>query len=300
MRTPTVRRPIAALGAIALAGALVSIAPAALAGTAIDKTLAVSGTTRIVVASTFGEIEVRGWDRDEVRLEGSLGARSTLESSLNGGVLTISARPPQGHSAQAPAATHLVVRVPRAARLDVRSIMAAVTVRDLAGALDVSSDTGDVSVEAVSALVQVTSISGAVTVSDPTPGARIALADTSGAVAVSGASGTLSWSSISGSVEVKDCAPARADLSSTSGGIRLRCSIKKDASYRISSKYGPIAFHTLARPDARFSLSTRYGSIQNRLAPPPAGADVRTSRFTIGRGDAAVTMKTESGSIVLE
>jgi hypothetical protein len=292
---------VAALGSIL---AFAAIAQPTSAATAVDKTFAVSSASRIELANTFGDVHIDGWDRAEVGIGGSLGARSNLVVAQSPAALKISAEPPQGHSEYAAEPSHLVVHVPRSMAVAVRTVAAGVIARGLTGSLDIGSSTGDIVVDTASTAVHVTSVTGAVTVADSAADSTIALSDTSGAVKVSGAKGTLTWDSIAGSMELAQCAPTRVDLRSTSGRIDLRCAITKGATYQVASKYGPVGFHTVSAPDARFVLTSRFGRISTAYGsaalPQTTGAGDRSSTFTVGHGEASVTMQTESGSIILD
>src|SRR5690349_10350065 len=57
-----------------------------------DRTVPVARGARLVLDNGMGEIVVRSWDRDSIRLQASHGARTTVDVETNANIVTIRAR----------------------------------------------------------------------------------------------------------------------------------------------------------------------------------------------------------------
>src|SRR5690606_23367843 len=127
-----------------IALALAGLAFPALAATPINETRPLDARGEVEVSNLKGSIEVRTWDRDEVRITGSLGEGvERLEIGDGGAKLVVRARYPRNSRNSEP--TALILEIPRHASLDVDSVAASVDVQGVAGAeLEIETVSGDV------------------------------------------------------------------------------------------------------------------------------------------------------------
>ena len=138
------------LASVALAGlAFVGFAAGGLvrpvfAATPINETRPLDARGEVEVTNLKGRIEVRTWERDEVRITGSLGEGvERLEIEGSGRKLAVRVRYPRNSHNSEP--TTLVLEIPRQASLDVESVAADVDVQGIAGdALGIDSVSGTV------------------------------------------------------------------------------------------------------------------------------------------------------------
>ena len=120
------------------------------------------GSARTEVdASPNGGIEVRGWDRPEVRLRAKVVAMAptTAEASdLAGQVQIATAGPIHATGPRGTRRSHWWVSyrlsVPRKASLGLRSVNGGIAVREVAGAVEFETTNGGISLEAVGGRVQ--------------------------------------------------------------------------------------------------------------------------------------------------
>jgi len=149
--------------AIALSAALAS--PALLAATPIDQTRPLDARGRIEVDNLKGRIQVRAWDRNEVRITGSLGdGVEKLEVEGGGSHLAVRVRYPKqvgAWRADRTEPTTLLLQVPLQASLELESVSADIDVEGVAPpSLSVDTVSGEVVVAAAPRSAEIESVSG--------------------------------------------------------------------------------------------------------------------------------------------
>jgi DUF4097 and DUF4098 domain-containing protein YvlB len=324
----------ALLGSLGIAAALAA-APVA-AQQPIDQRIQSSRTGEVTVENLAGSVRVTGWNRNEIQVQGRLGrgaervdVSGTGERTQIRVILPQNARNVQG--------TDLVIRVPTAKNVVIRTTSADIGVEGLSGTVRGQSTSGDVRVGGSPTWVEGRSTSGDVTVDVGTT-TRVSAHATSGDVSVRGTvRESVDVESVSGDVEVSgSVAEVRAktvsgDLSlrgvtgrvsanTVSGDARIRDSriqfgsfetvsgtfdydgeLPRGAAFNIQSHSGDVVLRIPANAAADFDVRTFSGSIQNQLGPSAE----RTSRhgpgselrFTAGAGGGVVSLKTFSGNV---
>lgn len=140
----------------------------------IDRTVAVDGVAELAVSATVGDVEVRGADREDVRVTGRKRAASerdleelTLAERREGDRLTLHRDgedqwlPFRGTTGK----LELQVEVPRDLRVaEVLTSTGVVDVRDVTGPVELSATTGEVRAEAVDGAVSAAATTGDVAV----------------------------------------------------------------------------------------------------------------------------------------
>jgi hypothetical protein len=325
------------LGAIGVVTVLATAAPAACQAR-VDRTVATPATGTVEVSNVAGELRIVAWDRDEVRVTGTLGeGTERLDVTSSGDRVRIEVVIPRnGRNVQG---SDLEVRVPARKNVVARGVSAEVEIAGVTGTVEGRSTSGSVRIEGSPAAVRASSTSGEVEVDVNT--SRVEANSTSGSVRVAGsARESIAAESVSGSVEVRAPAPElmaktvsgeititgatrRLSASTVSGeiavsGARLQYGsfesvsgdlhfsgvLESDAAVNIESHSGDVTLELPGNVGARFQVLTFSGDIRNAF-----GAEAqRTSRygpgeelrFTSGNGGAMVTAKTFSGDVRLE
>lgn len=161
--------PLLPSSAAPLAALLLLAAPlAAFAATPINESRPLDARGTVHVENLKGSIRVRAWERNEVKIEGSLGEGvEKLEIEGDRSRLTVRVRYPKSGGlgvfgdGERTEPTHLRLMVPRHADLGVESVAAGVDVQGLAkGELDVETVSGDVTVIGAPGEASIESVSG--------------------------------------------------------------------------------------------------------------------------------------------
>lgn len=275
-----------------LLGSLLPAMPA-LAQSAIDQTRPLDARGSIEISNPKGRIEVRGWDREEVKITGTLGKGvQKLEIEGDRSQLNVSVRYPKGGwSGNSSGPTDLVLMVPLRADLEIESVAADVHVSGVAaGELSVETVSGSVVAAAAPRKADVETVSGNATLTlnsdevevSTVSGTIVLRGRLNGEVSAETVSGRieltvngervreLSTTTVSGRTEVNTALARSGEISmeSVSGDLLLR--LPRDVSAQVSGesfsgnlKATGVTIEKRRGPGASFS--TRYGSGEGRV-----------------------------------
>lgn len=324
--------PVLALAALAVtAGALE-------AQQQIDRTLATAAGGRVEIHNLAGSVRVVGWDRNEIRVTGTLGqGAERLDVTPSGETTEIRVVIPR--NSRNVRGSDLEIRLPAGKELTVNTVSAEIEVDGVTGPVSAQSTSGDVEVAgsparvraastsgdvevrlAATARVQARSTSGDVRVSgtvresvdvESTSGDVEVTASTpevraksvSGDVALRGVGGRVSASTVSGDTEILDSRVQYGSFETVSGNLRFTGELQRGGAFNLQSHSGDIELQLPAGQGAEFEVKTFSGDVSNDFGP----AAQRTSRygpgrelrFTAGDGGPLVTAQTFSGNVRL-
>lgn len=274
----------------------------ALAASPIDETRPLDARGEVEVSNVKGSIEVRTWDRDEVRITGSLGdGVERLEIQGEGRKLSVRVRYPRNSSNAE--ATSLVLEIPRQASLDVDSVAASVDVQGVAGdELEIDSVSGRVTAVGAPRKASIESVSGDQRLN---LNARdIDAESVSGRITLRGRiAGSIDIESVSGDIDVDTRGErlARLDVSTVSGDASVRTGIADGGRFDFESVSGDVRLVLPRDASAQVEAATFSGDIE---AP---GANVVHKRYgpgasmehRYGAGNASIDIETFSGDVEL-
>lgn len=280
---------------------LLAMAPA-FAATPINETRPLSATGRVDIGNLKGRIQVRAWEREEVKVEGSLG-RGAERLVVEGGRdrLEVRVRYPRNNRNTEP--SELLLLVPRRAELDIDSVAADIDVQGVAPArVAIQSVSGDVTVAAAPRRLQVESVSGDATVTVNSP--DVELGSVSGDLRLKGRlDGKVQVESVSGDIDVTVVGERVRELkgATVSGDVRIRGALAQAGEITLESVSGDLSLSLPADLSARVSAETFSGDLR---AP---GVQVRRPKYgpgasfetRYGSGNGKVDLQTFSGNAVL-
>jgi hypothetical protein len=306
------------LGSLALMLATVAVGSAT-AQQRIDETRSASPSGTVQITNTAGSVRVLTWNRNEVRVTGTLGrGTERLEFTGDGDQTTVRVVLPR--NARNVDGSDLEVRIPARSGVMVTTVSADIEAAGIRGPVEARSTSGRVEVGAeraptlkastvsgsirlhgASTSVEAESVSGNVDIAVATSQARAKTV--SGRLALRDGSGSAEASTVSGSATVEGGRFSRLTLSSVSGVLRFRGDLERGGMYHLNSHSGTIELRLPARVEADFEVSTFSGSVSNDFGPPAERVSRygpgRELRFTTGGGGARVVAKTFSGSVRL-
>ena len=259
------------------------------AGTPINETRPLDARGRIDIENVKGRIEVRAWDRNEVRITGTLGdgvEKLVIDGDRND--LEVRVEYPRrmgGWRGDRTEPTTLILQVPLRADLDIESVSADIDVDGVApGDLDIESVSGNVRVAAAPGKASVSSVSGDLVLTINTDDAS---AETvSGDIELAGRlKGVVDAETVSGDAEVQVALAEGGEIRSetVSGDIRLRLPRSLSARVRGESFSGELEAPGATVHKEEFgpgkSFEARYGS---------GAGQIRIEAFS---GDAILTLE---------
>lgn len=289
-----------------LAVALALGVPAA-AQSRIDERRPAAPDGVVEIENAAGSIKVIGWNREEIQVTGTLGARAEGLDFVSRPLRARIQVEVQGNPNRV--TSDLEIRVPAASRLQIESHSASIEIRDVSGRVKAESITGTISVAGSSAEVEVESVSGAITVSAPAQ--RVRASNVNAGITVRGASGVVDAETVNGRLEIQGGAFQEARFQTVNGPLSFDGQLPTGATLDVETVNGSIELRLPAGLGADFSISSWGGEIESDFAIQLGPGSIRGGRgrrhdghekelhFTTGGGGAKVAITTLNGPITL-
>lgn len=284
---------------VGVAAVTLVVAPAAAQRQDV-RAFAVRPDVAVRMYNLVGTTRITGWERDSIVVVATIPRGGGSLFGGGGGAVAKLGIEGQDPSLTGPGST-LEVKVPRNARIWVKSASAGVEVVNVAGEVEVSSITGPIRLEGSPRVSTLETIDGDVAITGQVTVLRVRTG--AGSVQVSGARGDITVSTVQGPVTVESDQLIGARLETVSGRIEVRSGVTPDGSLEIESHEGEVRLTLPGVIDARFDLATVKGKLDVVMPGRPAVPQGdRTARFTVGtkasfgRG-AGIMVRTFSGVI---
>lgn len=260
----------------------------------ISRRLAVDPDVSIRIVNLTGVTRVSGWDADSVAVTGSVPRGSNFY--MGGGFRGVKLGVESPEALGGPGA-ELLIRVPRRARVWVKSATASITVEGIEGDVDAYSVSGAVSIRGAPGLVTAESMDGDVEIDTRSRVTRAKSA--AGNITIHRAAGEVVASSVSGAVRLLDARElAGGRLESVTGAVTFRGSLARGAAIDLQTHEAPIEISLAPMQGATLDVSAFGGRITNAI--PGAGgtaAKGKPTRYLVGSGDAHLTVRSLKGDV---
>ena len=261
----------------------------------VSETRSVDADAYVSVSNAVGEITIRGWDRNEVSIEGTLAdnvEELVIEETGNG--LLVEVKNPR--HARRLEDTILVLNVPEGASVEVESVSADINVSGLSGErMSASSVSGDLDLGVNSSMVEVESVSGDVMLQGSS--SETSVESVSGEIELIGISGELSIATVSGDVIVDAGELTGARFETVSGDLEISASLSEDARLSAESMSGDVTLTLPSSVSARFEASSFSGDIESEFGDAEVDGPGSSLEFTVGDGSARVRLESFSADI---
>jgi DUF4097 and DUF4098 domain-containing protein YvlB len=274
----------------------------ALAGTPIDQTRPLDTRGRIEIENLKGRVEVRAWDRQEVKVTGTLGD-GVEKFSMDGDRrnLRIEVKYPSRSGRTEP--TVLIVQVPILADLEIETVSADIDVHGIASReLSLESVSGDIAANGAPREARIESVSGDVRLTLNSP--DVSVDTVSGELVLQGRlNGEVSLETVSGNVRMDGLGERVRSLSAgtVSGDMDLKTALADGGEIRLESVSGDLLLRLPRDLSAEVSgesfsgdLSAPDARIQREEFGPGSSFE---ARYGAGKGE--VRMETFSGDATL-
>ena len=266
----------------------------------IDRTVPADANGEVVISNVSGSIDVRGWDRNEVQVSGSLGRsveRVDIESG--NGRTYIKVVLPRGNARDGDA--ELEVQVPRNSRVEVSAVSADVSSRGVQGTQRLKSVSGEVTAEIADNESEVRSVSGDVTVRGNGRPLSLRVASVSGSLDITNVAGRVELVTVSGDARLRAGELSEIRGRTTSGSLELQGKLTRDGRADVEGVSGDITLRLSAPGGLSAEVESFSGDIEGCLAKnvervSKYGPGKRLILRTVEAG-ARVRAKTLSGDI---
>ena len=293
------------VGIMALLTSLLVVAlaaPAALADREVHESGPAAADGTVLIENISGSVVVVGWDRDEIKVEGTLvGDIEDLEFDSGKKKTRIKVVYPKNKK-NIKGKADLVINVPRGSRLEVECISAVVEVSKVTGMVEASSISGDVTVTGPCEGLEAESISGDVFVT--AGAAEITIASISGKVKASGGNSDVDAQTVSGSIDLAFDTFLGLNVESVAGDATVKGGLDGNGTFSLDLHSGDLNLTVPGDISADFQIETFSGEIDNAFGQKSRRtskyAPGRELEFTVGDGDARVRINTFSGDVVIQ
>jgi DUF4097 and DUF4098 domain-containing protein YvlB len=264
-----------------------------------ERTVPADPRGEVEIVNVSGDVQVRGWDRNEIQIHAELGPGvEKLDVQSGKGRTTINVIVP-GHRNLG--STDLVVEVPRGSSLLIKTVSADQTILDVRGAQRLQAVSGSISTQMWGEEFSARSISGDVIVNGHSVPAVASVNTVSGDVTLVNVAGELSVETVTGDMQVTMPTLTRGRIQTTNGDVHLQAALAKEARLDIEAVNGDLRLQLRSPLNADFDIETFNGEIDNCFGPKSARtsefAPGNSLRFTEGAGSARVRIKTLNGGV---
>ncbi len=263
-------------------------------GPGTDTTISVSQGTRLHVENAGGDITVRAWDRNQVRIQASHGRRTHVSAVLSGAVLSLEATADRGPANM----VDYELTVPAWMPLKLGGMYATVNVDGSRAPIEVETLEGDITIKGGAETVKLGSVQGRIVVSGVR--GRLELNSVSEDVEVSDVQGDIVAETVSGDIMLRRIDAKSVEVETVSGELYYDGRIVDGGHYSLLTHSGEIYFSVPEGSNATVSTAIGSGDVKASFALPASERPSRRRQtYRLGSGSAAVELETFSGDINL-
>lgn len=279
---------------IAALGLLLPLA--AQAATRVDERAPLGAGGRVELSNIAGKVSVRGWDRNEVALSGSMADGLTLKQDRSTNrVRWEVVYPRNGNNGGAT----LELRVPRAVEVQLGTVSADIDVAEVdVRRLQANAVSGDIAAAGRSGETALTTVSGSIRSQVQTP--RLDLRAVSGSVQATGGSGEVAAETVSGSIKLDAGRVQRLGAEAVSGSLNVAAAgLAPGGKVTLQTVSGSIGLQLPRSVSAQLSVKTFSGDIQSDAGTVerPRYGPGRSLEAKLSGGDGDITINAHSGNV---
>jgi hypothetical protein len=260
-----------------------------------DRTVTVTKGSRLSVNNDAGEVVLRTWDRDSVRVQASHNPRTTIDVQTSGNIVTIRSRASGGPAGGVDYEITAPVWLP----VKVSGQFLYIGIEGAQNEISAETVRGDIVVKGGSGFVTAKSIEGEIIVEGAK--GRINASSVNEGIRITGAIGDVTAESTNGDIVLEKIEAKSLEVTTVNGDIRYEGSIPGGL-YRFSTHNGDITMTVPEATNATFTVRTYNGDFQSNLPTKRVGEGRRGQRatYTLGTGGGAeVELESFGGTVRL-
>jgi hypothetical protein len=267
------------------------VAVAALTQQDTDTSFAVRQGQRLEVNDFGGQVVIKAWRQNSIRIRASHGSRDYIRVSNVGSTISIGASSRHGppmvdYELLVPAWLPLAVSGSPSAEVNIEGTDAEVSVETVEGSIRVVGGKGNISLHTVEGSVELEGASG-----------HIELNSVDGSIELRESSGEITAESVDGSITLLDIESADVDASSVDGSIEYDGTIKDGGRYRFQSHDGSVSVSVPERANVTVYVATFSGDFNSCFPVTLKDKTKHRFSFTLGSGSARLELESFDGSI---
>ena len=257
-----------------------------------EQTVTVSRGTRLSVSNFAGEVMIRAWDRDQVRVVARHVPRVKVDVRQTTNAVAIT-------SAHHGMSIDYDISAPAWMPVKVEGEYNFINIEGIQGEVSAETVRGDVMVKGGSGTIVARSIQGEVVVEGAR--GRVNVSSVNEGIRVSGATGDIVAETTNGHVSLTKITSSSVEVTTVNGHIVFDGTVADKGRYRFTTHNGNITAGVPERSNVSFIVRTYNGEFASSLnVSGPPRSEVRRGRrvtYTLGTGSAEMEMETFGGAI---
>ena len=267
----------------------------------IEKSAQADPRGEVSITNVAGEVQVTGWDRNEVHVKADLSdGVQRLEFKTSGARTIIEVVLPRGRTFQG--SSDLIVQVPRNSSLQTNTVSADQTIKDVRGMQRLQAVSGMIQTELWNEDLELKNVSGEITVRGHNGKGVLRVTTVSGDIRLQDIGPEMDLNTVTGDMQVRVAELSKARIKTTNGDLELRAgALTRDARIDAEGINGDLRFRFRGALDAEFDIETFNGEIDNCFGPKPHRTREygpgNALRFKEGNGDGRIRIKALNGTV---
>lgn len=262
-------------------------------GAGVDTTIAVKRGTRLEVDNFAGEIKVRTWARDALRIEASHSRRTRVDIDRSASAIRLTAV-----GRMMPGSVDYQLTVPTWMPLDLHGMSAQIDVEGTRATVQAKTVNGSVKIQGGAEMIAATSVQGPVEVKEAK--GRVEVSSINAAVKLRRIDGNVLAESMNGMIVLDGVAAKALEASTVNGSIVFVGPLVSGGLYNLSTHNGSLLVGMPEKPNVAVSVATFSGDFSSSI-PLSFDRGKRGKRFdfTLGTGSARLELESFQGSVRL-
>jgi len=270
-------------------------------GPGSDKTVDVTKGTRLVLSNQAGEVVVRSWDQDRVRIQASHGSRETISAETADNTLRIRTQR-TGNSRGPGGLVDYQITVPRWMAVNLTGTYLDATIEGTQAEVTVETVHGNAKVTGGNGAVSLRSVEGVITV-DKANG-RVQATTVNEGIRITNSSGEITAETTNGNIFIDNATTSNLEAFTVNGEVTFNGTIRDNGVYKLGTHNGDIRVGLGGANNATIFVRTFQGDFAADFPVQlPEGQNARSGskrfNFTLGSGSARIELQSFGGDIVL-
>ena len=267
-----------------------------------DQTVDVTKGTRLVLSNNAGEVVVRSWEQDKVRIQATHGSRETISAETIDNTLRIRTQRAAGSLGPASNLVDYQITVPRWMAVNLSGTYLDATIEGTTAEVTVETVHGNARVTGGNGAVSLRSVEGVITV-DKASG-RVQATTVNEGIRITNVSGEITAETTNGDIFIDNATTSNLEAFTVNGEVTFNGTIRDNGAYRLGTHNGDIRVGLGGANNATVFVRTFQGDFTSDFPVQlPEGQNARSGskrfNFTLGSGSARIELQSFGGDIVL-
>jgi hypothetical protein len=258
-----------------------------------DTTVSVATGSRLRLHNQGGDIIIKAWDRNQVRIQAEHSTRSYVDVDVRGQVVEISAKGRRGLASM----VDYQLTVPAWMPLDLGGMYAEISVEGIRASVKAQTLEGNITLRGGAESVTLSTVNGRIDVAG-TRG-RVTLNAVSEDILVSDVQGDLTVESVSGDIDLRGIEAKSVDAQTISGEILFEGRVADGGTYSFLTHSGDVTLGVAENTNATIAVASGSGDVSSSFDIRAERETRRRHTYRLGNGGANVDIETFSGDVNL-